>query len=224
MRGVIDNIESDAEVGTGQTKTELSRGTGLDRLEGNEVTHHTKKSRLGVNVRVVPSVLIGGGALRTDQTFEEAFDRLWPRCFRLARRITGNRESAEDIAADAMARLYAHWRRVSQLPWQDAWAYRVTTNLAIDATRRLSLSLDAEASVTPEDTTVVRLALAAALRALPARQRDAVTLRYLSDLNEADVANVLGLAPGTVKSHLHRGMKALRARLGDDLEETYLAH
>jgi RNA polymerase sigma-70 factor (sigma-E family) len=161
--------------------------------------------------------------MRAEPEFEEAFDRLWPSCFRLARRMTGNREAAEDIAAEAMARLYAHWHRIGPLEWKDAWAMRVTTNLAIDTARRLPPPLAAERSVESEDAAVVRLALAAALRALPARQRDAVVLRYLTDLDEASVAEALGVSPGTVKSHLHRGIDALRRSLGDDLEETYLA-
>ena len=161
--------------------------------------------------------------MRAEPEFEEAFDRLWPRCYRLARRMTGNREAAEDIAAEAMARLYAHWPRVAGLDWQDAWALRVTTNLAVDSARKLSPPLGVEYSVDGEDAVVIRLALAAALHALPERQRDAIVLRYLTDLDEASVALALGVSPGTVKSHLHRGMAALRLRLGDELEETYLA-
>ena len=155
--------------------------------------------------------------------FEEAFDRLWPRCYRLARRMTGNREAAEDIAAEAMARLYARWRRVGNLEWKDAWVLRVTTNLAIDAHRRSTPPPGHERTFNEEDAIVVRIALVEALRALPERQRDAVVLRYLTDLDEADVARALHISPGTVKSHLHRGISTLRRRLGDDLEEIYLA-
>ena len=101
--------------------------------------------------------------------FEEAFDRLWPRCYRLARHMTGNREAAEDIAAEAMARLYARWRRVGNLEWKEAWVLRVTTNLAIDAHRRSTPRLGHERTFNEEDAIVVRIALVEALRALPER-------------------------------------------------------
>ena len=61
-----------------------------------------------------------------------------------------------------------------------------------------------------------RGALLAALRALPVRQRDVVACRYLLDLSEAETAAVLHLAPGTVKSHLSRGLDRLRVELGHD--------
>src|SRR5205085_12133247 len=98
--------------------------------------------------------------------------------------MTGNREAAEDIAAEAMARLYARWRRVGNLEWKEAWVLRVTTNLAIDAHRRSTPPLGHERTFNEEDAIVVRIALVEALRALPERQRDAVVLRYLTDLDE----------------------------------------
>ena len=67
-----------------------------------------------------------------------------------------------------------------------------------------------------EDTTTLRLALAEALRKLPRRQREAVALRFLSDLSEADTAEALGISAGSVKTHVHRGLATLRDELGDD--------
>jgi RNA polymerase sigma-70 factor (ECF subfamily) len=72
------------------------------------------------------------------------------------------------------------------------------------------------------DEAVLRLALAAALEALPRRQREVVALRYLADLSEVQVAAALGVSAGAVKTHLHRGTTALRARLGRDFEEVAL--
>ena len=70
-----------------------------------------------------------------------------------------------------------------------------------------------------EDSTTLRLALADALRRLPKRQREAIALRYLSDLSEADTAAALGIAPGSVKVHVHRGLASLRDQLGHDTLE-----
>jgi RNA polymerase sigma factor (sigma-70 family) len=61
-----------------------------------------------------------------------------------------------------------------------------------------------------------RVDLHRALETLPKRQRDTVVLRYVVDLSEAETAEALGCARGTVKSHAARGLTALRAALGDE--------
>ena len=151
--------------------------------------------------------------------FEEAFDRLFPRAFRLARRMLGDVAMAEDVAAEALARAYAQWPRVSGLPYCDAWVLRVATNLAIDQVRRHPAQVQCPASADTEELVTLRLALAAALVALPRRQRQVVTLRYLGELSEPEVAAALGISCGSVKTHVHRGLAALRARLGPSIEE-----
>ena len=161
--------------------------------------------------------------------FDEAFETLFLRAFRLAHRMLGDRLAAEDVAAEALAVTALRWRRVRGMAHRDAWVLRVTTNLALKALRRRSrlatfvLDADTEprrggASEFERDA-ALRVALSAALRQLPRRQREAVVLRYLSGLSEPEVAGALGVAPGTVKMHLHRGVQALRARLGGDLDE-----
>lgn len=97
---------------------------------------------------------------------------------------------------------------------------RVASNLAIDLARRRRPELPARAAV-PDlaDDVVLRLTLLEALRSMPRTQRQALVLRYLAALPEAEVAAALGVKQGTVKSHLHRGREVIRFRLGTDLEE-----
>ena len=76
-----------------------------------------------------------------------------------------------------------------------------------------------DTTITDADLVAVRAALVVALTHLPKRQRDAIALRYLSDLSEADTAAAMGVSPGTVKTHLHRGLDALRRGLGDTIEQ-----
>jgi RNA polymerase sigma factor (sigma-70 family) len=57
-----------------------------------------------------------------------------------------------------------------------------------------------------------------ALATLPRQQRAVLVLRYFEDLTEADVARLLGCSPGTVKTHAHRGLLALRGALGSDFD------
>jgi RNA polymerase sigma-70 factor (sigma-E family) len=145
-----------------------------------------------------------------DDEFRAAFDRSFPVAQRLARRITGDAGLSEDIAAEAFTRLYARWWRLSRTDYVDAWIFRVTTNLALGAIRRRERPLTASGWAGGVDEEIaIRLTLADALRRLPCRQREVVVLRYLSDLSEADVAAVLGVTAGSVKTHVHRGLARL---------------
>jgi RNA polymerase sigma factor (sigma-70 family) len=105
------------------------------------------------------------------------------------------------------------WRRVRD--HATPWVVRVATNLALDRLRvrgRVESGPAREHAV--DDATssaVLRVTLARQLASLPRRQRDVVALRYLADLSEADVAQVLGVSTGSVKRHAHRGLAALRA-------------
>jgi RNA polymerase sigma factor (sigma-70 family) len=71
-----------------------------------------------------------------------------------------------------------------------------------------------------DDVVAMRAALVEALCSLPRRQREALALRYLADLPEAEVAAALGVSAGSVKTHLHRGIAQLRATfdVADDAE------
>jgi RNA polymerase sigma factor (sigma-70 family) len=158
------------------------------------------------------------GRPRQDDEFEATFERLFPRAERLALRILGDAAAAEDAAAEALARLCLHWARLREAPYLDGWVLRVTANLAIDATRRRTLGLEATSLPAADDAVALRLALVAALRHLARRQREVIALRYLSDLSEADIAAALGISTGSVKTHASRGLAALRASLRDDEE------
>jgi RNA polymerase sigma-70 factor (ECF subfamily) len=158
-----------------------------------------------------------GQDLAPDDDFDGAFRDLFVRAYRVARRILGDPSAAEDVAAEALSRSYAHWKRISRLPYRDAWVLRVATNIALDAARRRPLPLPPEASETHDDQTATRLALVAALQALPPRQREVIALRHLADLSESEVAAHLGLSLGTVKTHLRRAKERLRGQLTLDM-------
>jgi RNA polymerase sigma-70 factor (sigma-E family) len=151
--------------------------------------------------------------------FEEAFDELFPRAFRLARRMLGDAAAAEDVAAEAMARAYARWPRVSGLPYRDGWLLRVAANLAIDRMRRRTPEIVPRPEPEFEDGVDLRLALNAALLTLAPRQRQAIALHYLGGLSDREVAEALGISLGSVKTHIHRGIARLRARMDVGVEE-----
>ena len=162
--------------------------------------------------------------------FDDLFRAVWPRAVTTARRIVGTGGDPESLAAEALTRAYDRWPSVGRHPAPDAWVLRVTINLALDRLRRMPLPessvIDLRDDVmarglvvdSSDDTTAVRLALGAALRELPEKQRHAVALRYLAGCQEDQIAASLGISPGTVKTHLKRGLQKLRAELGADPE------
>jgi RNA polymerase sigma factor (sigma-70 family) len=178
----------------------------------------------------------------SDSDFDTFFRAVLPRAIGVARRITGDRAIAEDVAVEALAKAHLRWHRVGPLPWREAWVMRVASREALrhlprgaGAGRRQAAVTEGGsvaagslgAAATTEDASdliALRMALVAALRRLPARQREAISLRYLCDLSEADVAHALGVSPGAVKSHLHRGITTLRTTTGTDLEEITHGH
>lgn len=163
----------------------------------------------------MPVQLRGRDRDRGDADFAAAFDALYPMAVRLAARIVGDQATAEDVAAEALARAYARWSRVADLPHRDAWVLRVAGNLAIDVVRRRRPELAPPLSDQFEDTTALRLALASALLQLSARQREVIVLRYLVGYSEAEVSAALGLSTNTVKKHVQRGLTGLRSRIGE---------
>jgi RNA polymerase sigma factor (sigma-70 family) len=174
--------------------------------------------------RVAPSTT------EVDTDFDDLFRSTWSRAVAAARRITGPGGDPEGLAAEALTRAYDRWPTVRRHPAPDAWVLRVTINLALDRVRRpAATGEDAidhrvagarleEVLGDAADATATRMALVAALRALPEKQRQAVALRYLAGCAEDDIAASLGVNPGTVKTHLKRGLASLRTQLGTESE------
>lgn len=152
-----------------------------------------------------------------DASFEEFFDSTFPLAQHIAYRIVGNVCAAEDLAAEAFVRTYVRWGRLREDPCRIGWVLRVTGNLAIDHVRRKPPPVEAAAPVDIENNAVLRVALAAALRALPARQRGVLVLRYLADLSEEEVARQLGISQGSVKTHAHRAIHRLRRTFPEEV-------
>lgn len=146
------------------------------------------------------------------RSFDDRFDVLAGLSYRVAFRLTGDRHVAEDLAQEALARAFQRWRKIQA--YDEAWTVRVTTNLAIGRWRRGGDSEQrVEAGAAADVGLAERLDLIRALRELPKRQREVVTLRYLGDLSEAQVAEQLGCSRGSVKQHAHRGLTSLRQKL-----------
>jgi RNA polymerase sigma-70 factor (sigma-E family) len=129
--------------------------------------------------------------------------------------LTGDLHSAADLVQDALERTGLAWSRVQQQGDPEGYVRRVMANRSISTWRKLRrerlVGDPPEASY--EDQPVDRV-LWDVLARLPRRQRTVLVLRYYEDLSEAEIARVLGIAPGTVKSQASKGITALRAALG----------
>ena len=125
-------------------------------------------------------------------------------------------DKAQDLVAEAFARAWASWRRVSRHPAPRAWVVRTALNLSVSSWRRHRRELPLMGHDAPDrglDSGLVDTELTAVLQRLPARQRQVVALRIFLDLDTAQTAEVLGIAPGTVTAHMSRALMALRTEL-----------
>ncbi|MEM6941512.1 MAG: RNA polymerase sigma factor [Pseudomonadota bacterium] len=148
---------------------------------------------------------------------------LLPRAFGHAARVLGDRTEAEDVAQDAMMRL---WRIAPAWRAGEAklstWLYRVVANLCTDRLRaRRSTGLDdIDEPADPATSAEAHLqnvartdALQAALQTLPERQRQAVVLRHIEGLSNPEIAEVLDIGVEAVESLTARGKRGLKAAL-----------
>jgi RNA polymerase sigma-70 factor (sigma-E family) len=159
--------------------------------------------------------------MNEDAGFVDFVSARWTRLCHMAYLLTaGDESAAEDLLQSAMEQTYARWTRVRRMEAPEAYIRKVMVNTVISAHRRPGWRLEWPRAVVPddslpaEDSGVVDRALVWPLVcALPERQRAVVVLRYYEDLSEAETADVLGCAVGTVKSHAHRALRALRRGL-----------
>lgn len=150
--------------------------------------------------------------------YDEFFRATWPRLFRSALALAGDAASAEDALQSAFAKAYASWGRVSRADHPEAYVRRIVVHEIIGARRygwgrreRPQERVEPRGTVaSPEAEVVERDRLWVAVQALPVRQRAVVVLRYYEDLSEAEIAEVLGCARGTVKSQAAKALAHLR--------------
>jgi RNA polymerase sigma-70 factor (sigma-E family) len=151
--------------------------------------------------------------------FQEFFaSQYGPLCW-LGYLLTGNRAEAEDLAQDALVRTYFRWARVRRPDDPATDARRVLVNRHRSLVRRALVEARHRAVTGSREGYVPEfgedaMAVWAAARKLPRRQQLVLALRYHEDLPEAEVARLLRLPLGTVKSLARRGLARLRAELG----------
>ena len=152
--------------------------------------------------------------MRRDEQFSEFFGARAPALRRTAYVIVRDWHAAEDVTQLGFARLYVVWPRIRP-ETLEAYARKVVVNEALDwlRRRRRDQLTDAPPEVAAIEPAQTALDVRRALGLLPAQQRAIVALRFLDDLPVAEVARVLDVAEGTVKSQTARALATLRARI-----------
>ena len=161
-----------------------------------------------------------GGRLR------EVYAVAYPRLVGQLVGVTGDPAEAEDVVMEAFARAAARPQVFADVDNPEAWLRTVAVNLARSRWRRMlrwshlipALARSEAYADLPEE----HLALMAALRQLPAAQREAIALHHLADLPVAEVAHTLGVPEGTVKARLSRGRAALAELLEPSKEDDHV--
>lgn len=169
--------------------------------------------------------------------FEEEALQLADQVYRVARRLVGTREEAEDLVQETYARAFRSWSSYTPGTNLRAWLLRILTNLNLDRGRKIQRTPDLQPleegdyylankvaetqgeQALDQERVVERLSqdsIVTALSSLPHDFRDVVVLVDIGDFSYADAAQILDVPIGTVMSRLHRGRRLLKQQLAEE--------
>lgn len=137
--------------------------------------------------------------------------------------MVGSQAEAEDSVAEAYLRAWNRWHKISRYENPEAWVRQVAYRLAVSTWRKAVNRLYAHRRETTDRSVDVggdavspdHVAIVAALRRLPARQRRVIVLHYLVGLSVAEIHEETGVPVGTITTWLARGRRAMAAYLSD---------
>jgi RNA polymerase sigma-70 factor (sigma-E family) len=154
-------------------------------------------------------------------TFDEFAGRRLPAVLRFATALTGDPDLAKDLVQEVLIRASSRWQEIGQLDRPEAYIRKMVVNEYLSWRRRswrlIPSGMNGRAierpSPDPADGYVERQALLAELAKLTRRQRTALVLRYYEGYSDAEIADVMGCAPSTVRGHVFTALAALRIEL-----------
>lgn len=183
-------------------------------------------------MNTVPAVIWGpafgdDAAADLNATLTELYSLHYRPLVRLASMLVRETGTAEEVVQDAFVALYGNWSRLRDAGKARAYLHQSVINRSRSVLRHRAVEdKHAPALASPEAgadhpalALLDRSAIVLALRGLPARQREALVLRFYGDLSEAEVARAMGISRGAVKSHTSRAMSTLRKTLDDAILE-----
>jgi RNA polymerase sigma factor (sigma-70 family) len=155
-----------------------------------------------------------------DLAFEEFFQEEYAGLVRAVYLLTASQVEAEELAQEAMARIYAQWDRVRSMDSPGGYAYRVAVNLNRQRVRHLAVRMrrlfamrpNLDSQEPPETTRQIE----EAIRSLSKGQREAFMLVEWLGFSAEEAGRTLRIAPASVRSRVHRARAVLRERLRDE--------
>jgi RNA polymerase sigma-70 factor (sigma-E family) len=156
--------------------------------------------------------------MAAEEDFREFFAQHYERLCRLGFLLSGDPAQAEELAQDALVRTWRRWRLVGKPDNPETYARKVLINRHRSLLRRTLVEArylyrDRPNEESGDEHREDAIVLWAATRRLPLRQQAVLVLRYHEDLSEAEIARVLGIPAGTVKTLARRGLARLRRSL-----------
>lgn len=153
-----------------------------------------------------------------DMRFEDFFEAAKDPVFKVVLLSVRDRDLAEEATAEAFVRACARWRKLRTHPNPAGWTVRTALNYQRSHWRKRQIAFPA-LSVVDSPSEPIEPLILVAIRNLPRRQREVVALRFLLDQSTDQTADILGISPGTVTTHVHRALGALRDTLPARLTE-----
>jgi RNA polymerase sigma-70 factor (ECF subfamily) len=152
-------------------------------------------------------------------TFEELYRTEYPGLVAVAAALTGDFQASEDLVQDTMVKAFLRWSWLQNFGRPGAWCHRVLTNACRGWWRRCRVEQRYRDGLGRHEHVVdgpsaEYLAFWVAVRRLPRRPGTVVALYYAADHTVAEVASILGVPEGTVRSDLSRARQALAKELG----------
>lgn len=166
-------------------------------------------------------MMLTTGTMVAPRVFDEFFAEQHLRLARAMYLLTGSASEADELAQEALVRVYERWDTVGQMESPEGYLFRTALNLHRSTLRRMKVRakqlLEPAPTTDPADVVQQRDSIARALGALPDGQRGAVVLVEWLGMSQEDAATVLRIKPGSLRARLSRAKAALREQGAGDV-------
>ncbi len=199
----------------------MGTSPGRSRAAGTSYVRNRAQTELPILMDVLDASPVMGIDWDADRAVTELYSTHYRSLIRLAALLIRDVATAEEVVQDSFVAMHSRWRRLCDSDKALAYLRQSVVNRSRSVLRHQVVA-DRNAPEPPADMTnaehgtivlLERSAVVVALRALRPRQREVLVLAYYGDMSEAQIASVMGISRGSVKSHTAFAMSALRAIL-----------